>query len=314
MHCQLSMLAYLRFSVVLYVVCLAIACGGGDPGPDNAPDAGDVEAADAAPPGPDAGPAVRLGLDRLDLYVSLGDSMSEHDSPRQFPELLYRNDDALFPQWAGKDFETRFPSSTHIHRASGGDIIEEVLDDQIPGLQPHAGTVLVTLTIGGNDFKQDRTSIWNPAISHPLADEFEQNLQLVVDRLEEKYTGELYILVATIHDPGDDQETIYDRSGLDENENVCAILILLEGLGVQDAAHANLAYWNTKYPTVAAARDSLYVADLYTRFLGHGVNAGDPSNPHHDAEDPITWIQSDCVHPNDRGDSEIRRLFWEMTE
>ena len=172
----------------------------------------------------------------------------------------------------------------------------------------------MTLTIGGNDFKKDRTSIWNPAISEPLADDFEQNLHLVVDRLEQKYTGELYILVATIHDPGDGQDAVYDRTGLDESENVCAILFLLEGLGVQDEAHANLDYWNTKYPAVATARDPLYVADLHDRFLGHGVNYNDPNSPYYDEADPTMWIQGDCVHPNDRGDSEIRRLFWEMTE
>jgi len=32
--------------------------------------------------------------------------------------------------------------------------------------------------------------------------------------------------------------------------------------------------------------------------------------PYYDATDPTVWF-SDCVHPNDRGHQELRRVFFE---
>jgi hypothetical protein len=50
--------------------------------------------------------------------------------------------------------------------------------------------------------------------------------------------------------------------------------------------------------------------DALGHFHGHGNNHDDPENPYYDEEDPSGWFD-DCVHPNDRGHHEIRRLFFE---
>ena len=51
------------------------------------------------------------------------------------------------------------------------------------------------------------------------------------------------------------------------------------------------------------------VVDLRGHFSGHGFNASDSSVYGHDAEDTSNWFDNDCIHPNDRGHHEIRRLF-----
>src|SRR5262249_38900038 len=50
--------------------------------------------------------------------------------------------------------------------------------------------------------------------------------------------------------------------------------------------------------------------DMHGHFLGHGFNGDDPANPYYQADDPSLWFYDDCIHPNDRGHHEIRRLFW----
>lgn len=37
------------------------------------------------------------------------------------------------------------------------------------------------------------------------------------------------------------------------------------------------------------------------------------TNPDYDRADPTGWF-SDCIHPNDRVDSELRRLFFEAID
>ena len=56
------------------------------------------------------------------------------------------------------------------------------------------------------------------------------------------------------------------------------------------------------------------VMDLRGHFRGHGVYAEDAENLAHDEDDPTRWFIDDCIHPNDRGHHEIRRLFYSAIE
>jgi len=60
---------------------------------------------------------------------------------------------------------------------------------------------------------------------------------------------------------------------------------------------------------LAAAERGFAVLDLRGHFLGHGYHAEDPTVPSYDPEDPTLWFAPDCIHPNDRGHHEVRRLF-----
>lgn len=64
-------------------------------------------------------------------------------------QLLVRNDDSLFPQFAGLDLSSRGPARL-AHRAVDGAVVGD-LPAQAAGIQPPPGEVAALLTIGGND-------------------------------------------------------------------------------------------------------------------------------------------------------------------
>ena len=43
--------------------------------------------------------------------------------------------------------------------------------------------------------------------------------------------------------------------------------------------------------------------------LGHGFHATSETLESYDANDATEWFDNDCIHPNDRGHHELRRLF-----
>ena len=55
------------------------------------------------------------------------------------------------------------------------------------------------------------------------------------------------------------------------------------------------------------------VIDMLGHFHGHGHNYDHTENPYYDAADPTGWF-ADCIHANDRGHHEIRRLFYEAMD
>jgi len=63
-------------------------------------------------------------------------------------QLLVRNDDALFPEFAGRDLQSRGPARLD-HRAVDGATVAD-LPEQARGLRPSVPSVAL-LTIGGND-------------------------------------------------------------------------------------------------------------------------------------------------------------------
>ena len=52
------------------------------------------------------------------------------------------------------------------------------------------------------------------------------------------------------------------------------------------------------------------MVDMHGHFLGHGLNYDMTDNAEYDAADPTLWFESDCIHPNERGHHELRRVFF----
>jgi acyl-CoA thioesterase I len=99
------------------------------------------------------------------LVVTFGDSIldcaryNEHGiSPGQ---LLVRNDDRLFPEFRGRDLESRGAARLE-HRARDGATVRG-LPSQAAGLQIE-GDAVVLLTIGGNDLLQGLVADDGPGI------------------------------------------------------------------------------------------------------------------------------------------------------
>lgn len=87
----------------------------------------------------------------LTLYT-LGDSILDcghYNAAGVHPgQLLVRNDDALFPEFAGRDLRSRGPARLE-HRARDGATVAGLLS-QAKGIKP-GGESVALLTIGGND-------------------------------------------------------------------------------------------------------------------------------------------------------------------
>ena len=228
------------------------------------------------------------------IYAALGDSMSIDDYAggpgRGAASLLWRNRDDDFPAWAGRDLTTRDPTAELMLLAGDGATSATVATQQLRRLRG-LGRVptLATVTMGGNDLLAaygDTTAAGR--VIRTVVD----NGRLVLAGLRDLMGPEAPIVVATVYDPSDGTG---DAGRL--------------GLPPWPQALDRLAELNQALRALAAAHRAL-VADVHARFLGHGLAAGDPTQPAARPPDRAVWY-CDLIEPNAWGASEIRAAFWQ---
>ena len=244
-------------------------------------------------------------------YVALGDSMSidlypaldagetdvavalERDvhagavAPLGAASLLYRNDDARWPEQQGDDLVTRSAGIAFANLASDGATIGDVFGEQLPQLAESDAPSLITLTLGGNDLlsafsNKPRLSLLE-AIAHDVAEAYE----FLLDALHRARPNAL-VIVATIYDPSDGTGHI---PGVLEQAGPLPLHVLA---GLNDRIRA-----------LAAGTPRTALADVHERFMGHGVTA---------PEDERWYWKRSLIEPNLSGANEIRRAWWETLE
>ena len=236
----------------------------------------------------------------LATYVALGDSMSIDRYPdldyadRQTlalpvtglgaASLLARNDDDVWPQFAGRDLVTIAPGIDCRFEARDGATTESVLDSQVDALQgiDPGGEALVTLTAGGNDLlgligATDRTG---QAGVRAVLDNLDAILGVVRDRLPRAM-----ILVANVYDPTD---------GTGD----------LDGTRIRPQEMRWLGDGNAGVERLCRQRGARLI-DLHRHFAGHGRSAP--------AAKRWYWTGS-LIEPGMAGASEIRRLWLSAVE
>jgi lysophospholipase L1-like esterase len=231
------------------------------------------------------------------VYAALGDSMSIDDYAggpgRGAASLLWRNRDHDFPAWAGRDLTTGDPTARLVLLASDGATSATVAGEQLGRLRRLERTpTLATVTMGGNDLLAaygDATAA-RRAIATVV-----DNGRLVLGGLRELMGPEAPIVVATVYDPSDGSG---DAGRL--------------GLPPWPEALELLAELNRVLRALAEDHQAL-VADVHGRFLGHGMAAGDPTQPAARPPDRGFWY-CDLIEPNAWGASEIRAAFWATLE
>ena len=232
----------------------------------------------------------------LAVHAALGDSMSIDDYAggpgRGAASLLWRNRDD-FPAWAGRDLTAADPTARLALLASDGTTSTTVAGDQLGrlrrmGLSPS----LATVTMGGNDLlaTYGDTTAGRRAIRTVV-----DNGRLVLAGLRALMGSQAPIIVATVYDPSDGSG---DAGRL--------------GLPPWPAALELLAELNRALRTLATEHQAL-VADVHDRFLGHGLVAGNPTQPVADPPNRDLWY-CNLIEPNAWGASEIRGAFWTMLE
>src|SRR5215213_6284373 len=227
------------------------------------------------------------------VYAALGDSMSIDDYAggpgRGAASLLWRNRDHDFPAWAGRDLTTGDPTARLVLLASDAATSATVAGEQLGRLRRLERTpTLATVTMGGNDLLAaygDATAArW--AIATVV-----DNGRLLLGGLRELMGPEAPIVVATVYDPSDGNG---DAGRL--------------GLPPWPEALELLAELNRVLRALAEDHQAL-VADVHGRFLGHGMAAGDPTQPAARPPDRGLWYCR-LIEPNAWGcERDPRRLL-----
>lgn len=221
-------------------------------------------------------------------YVALGDSMSidvyAGGKGRGAASLLHANRNGDFAEWKGRDLASYGLRAWML--AHDGATVGSVLACQIP-LVRHAPE-LVTLTVGGNDlmggYGNNRRA--EAAIAR-VADTGET----IMRRLRELDAGR--IVVTTVYDPSDGTGEIPGlKPWLDGPYMVWQLNTVLRGL---------------------AERHGAVVADVHGRFLGHGMNAGNPSGFASRPNNRDLWYCGN-IEPNAWGANQIRAAWWQAID
>lgn len=234
--------------------------------------------------------------------IFLGDSITERYGASEdglaYVGLMEQNDDTVWPERAGDDLATLYPDLTEFVDVSrGGATTDTLLSSQIPKLDdqmsfPAEGESIVVITIGGNDVTLLLTS-GSTDYSEPLQT-IQDNLREIVGFFQDpaNFPDGAYLYVTNVYDPSDGtgqaDECFY---GLDLSH-------LMEPMAQTNAGYAAMA-----------EELGFAMVDMHGHYLGHGFNADDQTNEHYAGDDYALWFYQDCIHPNDAGHNEIRRLF-----
>ncbi len=197
------------------------------------------------------------------VYAALGDSMSIDDYAggpgRGAASLLWRNRDDDLPAWAGRDLTAHHPAARLVLLASDGATSTTVARQQLGRLRRLELTpTLATVTMGGNDLL---AAYGDPTAARRALRTVVDNGRLVLAGLRELMAPGAPIVVATVYDPSDGSG---DAGRL--------------GLPPWPEALDLLAELNRALRALAKDHQAL-VADVHARFLGHGLAAGDPTQP-----------------------------------
>ena len=201
--------------------------------------------------------------------------------------LLFRNDDARWPEFAGRDLVTRYPGLHFESLVEDGATIGDVFGEQLARLEEGGAPTLVTLTVGAADVMSLLVRRPPAAIVRQAAQDIAEAYEFLVDAVRRRRPGAT-ILAATICDSSDGSALM---PGVDQARKP----VPLEAL----------AAVNDRVRSIAAGTPDVRLADLHAHFMGHGTSA--------EEKDRWYWRRSP-LDPNARGASEVRRVWLDALE
>ena len=232
-----------------------------------------------------------------EVYAALGDSISidvyAGGPGRGGASLLARNRDDDFPEWRGLDLATTRPALGFHLLATDGGTTSTLLDHQLPRLES-SGAVprVVTLTVGGNDvlgaYGDTRRALETVALVGA-------RVARALDRLRAIVAADAPIVLGNVYDPSDGTGETW-RVGLPPWPDVVDVIGELNATLRQ-----------------VASDHGAQLADIHGRFLGHGLQAGDPGQPHARPGERRQWY-CQVIEPNAWGADAVRAAFWAALE
>lgn len=250
------------------------------------------------PPGLAPTAAARLIV--LGDSISTGTGASDRATLSYFA-LLRQNDDTTWADLAAIDLESKLGTAPElVNLAVGGATTSSMVRTQIPALHsrfpaPVVGHSIVVITIGGNDL-QGAIVGGNPT-GAPLTTAI-ANLRTTIEALQDPVTFP-------------DGTSIYVMDVYDPSDGTGRISGCFFGLTLTEFIPA-LDVWREQYIALGTEL-GFAVVDALGHFHGHGKNFAQTDGPYYDAADPTGWFY-DCIHPNDLGHNQVRRLFFEAID
>ncbi|MFK7929131.1 MAG: SGNH/GDSL hydrolase family protein [Myxococcota bacterium] len=298
------MYAWLRLCCPLIVLA---ACNGVDEPTDPTDDSDSEQVQYEADP--DVNTYVPEGYGATDpkRIIYLGDSISAgvgaSSGKLSYPELLVENDESEWAGWGEQDLESVYGDLEVIDVAVSGARTGGLISDQLPAVSEAVGAsasgeTIVVMTIGGNDMQAALLPMLRAEDKDAA---YEEQLRPVIDNFE--------TIIDYFQDPArfPDGAFIYMTNVYEPTDNAGQVQQCFFGIDIGPAL-PYLQKANAEFRELAVAKGTASV-DLYGHFQGHGHNSADAGIESHDEADPSLWLANDCIHPNDRGHHEVRRLF-----
>jgi lysophospholipase L1-like esterase len=228
-------------------------------------------------------PALDAGA--TDVAVALeGDTTAGSVAPLGAASLLFRNAEERWPDDLGNDLSSLYPGIELLNLAQDGATIGDVFGEQLTQLDETDAPVLITLTVGGNDLLSAYGSRPKRALLDRIVQDIAEAYDFLVEQLVTRFPNGV-VIVNTIYDPS-------DRSG--------------KIPGVSDEVGPLpldvLDRMNDHIRALAIGTPRVLLADVYARFLGHGVSV---------AESEQWYWRRSMIEPNALGASELRHLWLE---
>ena len=229
------------------------------------------------------------------VYVALGDSISIDEYAggpgRGGAGLLARNLDGEFPDWRGRDLRTVHGRLRYRLLAVDGGTTSTLLESQLPRLEASGmAPDVVTLTVGGNDVL---AAYGDTGRARQVVQTVGRRVEHALARIRRVLRGpDGRIVLGTVYDPSD---------------------------GSGDAARVGLPPWPDVVDVLAELNDRLRraaadsgarIAEIHDRFLGHGLDTGNPAQRDPRPSDRDLWY-CNVIEPNAWGADAVRACFWD---
>lgn len=261
-----------------------------------------------SPAGPAIGPEAfrQPWLDKPVVFLGIGDSITRGlgaDMPHTYFPLLLSNDDAFYPDMAGRDLSHVVTIQETRNYAQDYTVTQEHIDRQLAKVPQYDPSVhgIIVVTSGGNDLLHDygRSEPKPDAMygctyqqAQDWCPQLKDRLNTLLTGLMQKFPGGCDIFLANIYDPTD---------GVGDPQTM--------GLPRWRACVKTLALANKKIAELCEAYPNVHLVDIHTAFLGHGIHCDEFWRKHYHKDDPHFWYYYNLEDPNLRGFDAIRRLF-----
>lgn len=299
----------------LVVALLVVGCGAADRTDLGNNGGNDAGPADAGGETIDAGPLAHESYVPPDQHPSaaarlivMGDSISAgvgaSRTSLSYFNLLTQNDNAWSTE-GSTSLSTLFGTSVPVVNVavSGATTASalsqrDTLTQQLPG--PVSGHSIVVITIGGNDMKNLIFSSSQSAVDSTVNNAV-SNVRSLMTYLKDSthFPDGVSIYLAAVYDPSDSSGTL-PASCFGQSVTNVRLVTGVESLKARFV--------------LLGQEMGFAVVDALGHFHGHGVEAAKMSDPHYNESNPVTWFYNDCIHPNDAGHNELRRLFFEAID